>query len=327
MRQPAAASAAASAGNVFTSLFSSAPSSLTLLPCWLVGKQCLACLLLLVGMLTSLTASDVGHHVVPSPRGSHNVTTNTLQLANNHPPPSSSSSTSELHQVLPEKWSSSNIYSYEQGHSPPRTSSESKVLQLVLPQTTSKTKQSSDSPYFSHFHSSSSLDYYNGAVSDGAVGPWPWAPAPIRHWWAQHHKRSSSSSSESNPQRTKRNHVLLHQCLRHLDYMPEDSVFHYSQGSTWLRQVCQADQIDKRVSLLLESSPCHLHRVCQVLSPHDLKGIASGDVNTCLRTVEQWWKKFHNISRALVEFDKIFTTSLDIDQYSVMFDVEECKVG
>ena len=65
----------------------------------------------------------------------------------------------------------------------------------------------------------------------------------------------------------------------------------------------------------------------QVLSPLDLKGVASGDPRECALTVERWWRVFHAIRKALVEFELVFTNRLDIGVYSVMNVVEKCKVG
>ncbi len=85
--------------------------------------------------------------------------------------------------------------------------------------------------------------------------------------------------------------------------------------------------MDSRVRELLRANPCPRHRVCQVLSPRDLKGVASGDARVCRRTVEGWWRRFHAIHKALVEFERVFTHKLDIGDFSVMHEVEQCQVS
>lgn len=196
----------------------------------------------------------------------------------------------------------------------------------------------------SHLHgsvveASNLVPYPPHITAPSVAGPWPWAPAPIRHWWAQHHKRSASSSSRvlsssavtssSPPFVSSHQQPDTHQqkCLRYLQYVPEESVLRVKNGADWSNDVCSTYPLDKRVKKMLLASPCDQHRVCQVLSPQDLQQIAS-DKATCIRNVDSWWKKFHNISRALLDFDYVFTTSLDIDKYSVSHDinVEECKV-
>ena len=94
----------------------------------------------------------------------------------------------------------------------------------------------------------------------------------------------------------------------------------------WEEAVCNATSLDRRVKLLLEQSPCDQHKVCQILSPTDLRDLASDA--TCRKVVrETWFEKFHRIHRILVDFEEVFLKKFDIDKYSVMHEVEQCKVG
>ncbi len=187
------------------------------------------------------------------------------------------------------------------------------------------------------------------------AGPWAWVPPqqspPIRHWWAtMHHKRSAQqqhSLHPSNPHHAHGGGVLNpelpyrpptntrqqqqqqqpQQCLRYLSHLlPVESPLHLHNGPDWVRRVCSRRDLDSRVRELLRANPCPQHQVCQVLSPRDLKGVASGDERECVETVERWWRTFHAIRKALVEFERIFTTRLDIGGFSVMHEVEQCKV-
>jgi len=191
------------------------------------------------------------------------------------------------------------------------------------------------------------------------AGPWPWAPAPIRHWWAQHRRQRPVAPSTTfipserpppmvrrvarqpqppdppwppyPPPATEQSQpkppvAAPQQCLRYLHQEPPPPrLLLLRDGPSWARRACAEPALDARVRALLAASPCVAHRVCQVLSPADLRGIAS-DAPTCIRAAEHWWRLFHVVSKALVEFDAIFTTSLDIHRFSVMYDVAECKV-
>lgn len=173
-------------------------------------------------------------------------------------------------------------------------------------------------------------------VYDGdeeSLGPWPWAPAPIRHWWATHHHQNNNNHQSQNHRSwwssrpEKRNaHKKEQECLRQLQQsLPADSVFRLRAGADWAKHVCAPRDLDERVRRLLRESPCEQHRVCQVLSPKDLQKIAS-DSSACVKRVELWWRRFHAISRAILDFELVFTTSLDIDLYSIKYEVEQCKV-
>ncbi len=201
-----------------------------------------------------------------------------------------------------------------------------------------------------------------GTQAAQEAGPWAWVQQspPIRHWWAavHHHKRSAQQQQQqqqptlhpSNPHHVSGGGVLSpelpyrppvhrkeqqqqqpqqqHQCLRYLSHLlPLESPLHLHNGPSWVRRVCSRRDLDSRVRELLRANPCPQHQVCQVLSPRDLQGIASGDAAECAATVERWWRTFHAIRKALVEFERIFTTRFDIGDFSVMHEVDQCKVG
>ena len=178
---------------------------------------------------------------------------------------------------------------------------------------------------------SSSTSPHHNHHARSIEGPYPWAPAPIRHWWAQHHRRSTTSTD---------NHKQQLQCLnRHRERLkavmgleassssPGSNFRHLHQAESWAQRVCSQATLEARVRLLLSESPCERHRVCQVLSPADLRGVESDERRVCMRRVEKWWKVFHAVEMAVLDFDKAFITSLDASQYSVMYDVKRCKVS
>lgn len=163
-------------------------------------------------------------------------------------------------------------------------------------------------------------------------GPWPWAPAPIRHWWAEHHRKRSAPNDSGGggggvgygP-----THTTQQQCLQNDPRLQRGRQFSgltWQGEHAWAEEVCSAASLDRRVKLLLAQSPCDQHKVCQVLSPTDLWDLARDA--TCRDAVKtKWFKRFHHIHRILVDFEEVFLKKFDIDKYSVMHEVEQCKVG
>ena len=155
-------------------------------------------------------------------------------------------------------------------------------------------------------------------------GPWPWAPAPIRHWWAEHHQKRSAVASD--PTSSSGNQP---QCLQNDPKAHHGRTFSgltWKGEHEWAERVCSQPSLDERVKALLKESPCDQHRVCQVLSPSELRDIGSD--SRCRRAVkETWFKRFHAIHKILVDFEEVFVKKFDIDQYSVMHEVKQCKVG
>ena len=299
-------------------------------------QQCLACLFLILSLLTGLTevssANAAGGWQGQETGGDQSERVLFASSSSSYYSSLQNASASySVYRVLPE-WS---IHQKGSSSSSSFSSSTIKPVSLLQKSTTTTT-----------ISTTKTTDIVGGGGGD--IGPWPWAPAPIRHWWAQHHHKRSAPTSTSSSGSGKSNgngsgngngnggddadevgqqqhHEQNQQCLRHLEYMPADSVLHFHQGKQFAEKLCNATSIDKRVKMLLSTSPCDLHKVCQVLSPQDLQEISSEPL-VCKEAVRRWWKKFHTINKAILDFEKIFTTSLDIDQYSVMFNVQRCKV-
>ena len=114
----------------------------------------------------------------------------------------------------------------------------------------------------------------------------------------------------------------LKACLLTRDFHVQ---YNLRAGAEWSRSVCAAPDLESRARRLLEASPCDRHRTCQVLSPVDLQALARND-EKCFEAAQKFWRTFHAIKRAIDDFSEIFVTSLDIDRYSVMFDVDRCQV-
>jgi hypothetical protein len=165
------------------------------------------------------------------------------------------------------------------------------------------------------------------------AGPWPWAPPSIRHWWQQqqqkqqkrstseqqHHSGSSISAAESSS-------PLPSHCLQRGKGIERIHALTINGSKEYSEQVCNARTLDQRVRVLLEASPCKQHRLCQVLSPEDLRSIAS-DFHACKHTVlHKWWVRFKHIEDILVDFDDVLSEKFSIGGFSVVYDVEQCRV-
>ena len=89
------------------------------------------------------------------------------------------------------------------------------------------------------------------------LGPWPWAPAPIRHWWATHQHRKSRSSSGSGDSDIVDYHKddHPHTCLNvtesryqyHKDHHDPGYVFFkIKEAPGWARKICSHKGLHNR---------------------------------------------------------------------------------
>ncbi|XP_059082273.1 uncharacterized protein LOC131879840 [Tigriopus californicus] len=303
-------------------------------------QQCLACLFVFLSVLTELTglpnhgsaAASVG--LVSAGSKSQRQSTERVSFYSNVSLPS------QHYQVLPD-WSvhygGSHYYG---GHYPPRTPHESaRILNsgsASLPNSASLPSSHSISSSGSQSTNSPPRDDRGQPASGSQLesdipGPWPWAPAPIRHWWAQHHKRSaisslSSTSSSSSYSLSSSELQQNQQCLHNHTKFQKIPALTIQGELPWAKRVCSASSLDDRVKLLLAESPCKQHKVCQVLSPTDLQRISSDA--TCLESVrDKWWELFRKINNILIDFEEIFSKKFAIERYSVIHAVEECKAA
>ena len=173
---------------------------------------------------------------------------------------------------------------------------------------------------------------------------------PIRHWWMavyHHHGDQHSSSqvagapSQSASARASRVKRLLQsaearqnftQCL-HEDVltgssstlMGQHDILSLQGESAWEDRVCATRTLNDRVHVLLEALPCHLHRVCQILSPTLLQRLARPD--ECRQVARDLWRNvFHKLHLMIRDFSDVLQQKFDIGNYSTMHENEMCKV-
>jgi hypothetical protein len=98
--------------------------------------------------------------------------------------------------------------------------------------------------------------------------------------------------------------------------------------SAWEERVCStSNSLDERVKVLLEALPCPQHRLCQILSPQDLRELARPD--RCRQVVRDKWKKlFHKLYLVIRDFSEVFQQKFDIGDYSAaIHENQRCKVS
>ena len=96
-------------------------------------------------------------------------------------------------------------------------------------------------------------------------------------------------------------------------------------ASEWLNRVCSANQLDQRVKELLNALiSCPQHKVCQFLSPEELRNL--GDDKTCRHEAGRLWKRFHQIFLVIRDFSDVFQEKFDTADYSVIFNSNQCQV-
>ena len=95
--------------------------------------------------------------------------------------------------------------------------------------------------------------------------------------------------------------------------------------SAWEDRVCATRTLNDRVHVLLEALPCHLHRVCQILSPTLLQRLARPD--ECRQVARDLWRNvFHKLHLMIRDFSDVLQQKFDIGNYSTMHENEMCKV-
>ena len=97
-------------------------------------------------------------------------------------------------------------------------------------------------------------------------------------------------------------------------------------GATeWVDRVCSANQLDQRVMELLTALEyCPRHKVCQILSPDELRRLS--DDNSCRQEAERLWSRFHKIFLVNRDFSDVFQEKFDTANYSVSFNSSHCQV-
>lgn len=158
---------------------------------------------------------------------------------------------------------------------------------------------------------------------------------PIRHWWmaVYHHHGDQHSSrvkrllieDEGEAGNTTAN---FRQCLQEdlLNPMAED-ILTVKGEPEWEDRVCATTTLDQRVHVLLEALPCPQHRVCQILSPQDLRELARPD--QCRQVARNLWKtKFHRLYLMIRDFSDVLQQKFDIGEYSSVNEQHQqrCKV-
>ena len=191
---------------------------------------------------------------------------------------------------------------------------------------------------------SSSSSHYGGG--DNSVHE-----RPVRHWWANllhprhqvsHSKRSAqhpveptSATAPHPPNSSLHNssqHPLptsgpLYECIDHRQWpgLHTPHIMTPEGASEWLNRVCSANQLDQRVKELLNALiSCPQHKVCQVLSPEELRNL--GDDKTCRHEAGRLWKRFHQIFLVIRDFSDVFQEKFDTADYSVIFNSNQCQV-
>lgn len=160
---------------------------------------------------------------------------------------------------------------------------------------------------------------------------------PIRHWWMavyHHHGDQHSSSIGARASRVKRLLASAEARQNFTQCLHEDVVASSSQHadilslqgeSAWEDRVCATRTLNDRVHVLLEALPCHLHRVCQILSPTLLQRLARPD--ECRQVARDLWRNvFHKLHLMIRDFSDVLQQKFDIGNYSTMHENEMCKV-
>jgi len=172
---------------------------------------------------------------------------------------------------------------------------------------------------------------------------------PVRHWWANlarphhqqvsHSKRSAPSSAmatlttdytthvHNNSSQPLSNSGPLYECLDHQWPGLETPYIMTHHGAIeWMDRVCSANSLDQRVRELLSALwSCPQHRVCQILSPEELRNLS--DNKLCRHEASKLWTRFRNIFLVIRDFSDVFQEKFDTADYSVIFNSNQCQVG
>lgn len=157
---------------------------------------------------------------------------------------------------------------------------------------------------------------------------------PIRHWWmAVYHHHGDQHSSRVKRLLTEdagsNSTANFRQCLQEdlLNPMAELDILSVKGEPEWEDRVCATTTLDQRVHVLLEALPCPQHRVCQILSPQDLRELARPD--QCRQVARNLWKtKFHKLYLMIRDFSDVLQQKFDIGEYSSVNEHHQhwCKV-
>ena len=109
-----------------------------------------------------------------------------------------------------------------------------------------------------------------------------------------------------------------------------NKIFIFSGVAEWVERVCNKNNLDERVQVLLEALPCPQHKVCQILSPNVLRNLARPP-DQCRQEARDLWKNlFHKLFWMIRDFSDVFQQKLDLGQYNFLNDeenIQRCKVG
>jgi hypothetical protein len=93
----------------------------------------------------------------------------------------------------------------------------------------------------------------------------------------------------------------------------------------WLNRVCSAGTLDRRVKELLSALlSCPQHRVCQILSPEELRNLS--DNTLCRQQASKLFLRFKDIFLVIRDFSDVFQEKFDTADYSVIFNSNQCQV-
>ena len=203
-----------------------------------------------------------------------------------------------------------------------------------------------------------SMDYDDDAVSL-PKRQWVVRPPrqrPVRHWWAnlahhtnhhreQHNKRSATSESTTTTTTTIKKmdfpdvHINnfdnfsshgtspLFECRDSQQWpgLQTPDVMSFQGSMAWIDRVCTSSTLDRRVKELLTALwLCPQHKVCQILSPEELRNLS--DDHLCRQEASKLWHRFRNIFLVIRDFSDVFQEKFDTADYSVIFNSNQCQV-
>lgn len=106
---------------------------------------------------------------------------------------------------------------------------------------------------------------------------------------------------------------------------PEVMTMHGSMH--WIDRVCNASTLDRRVKELLTAVwLCPQHKVCQILSPEELRNLG-GNGHQCKHQASKLWHRFRNIFLVIRDFSDVFQEKFDTADYSVIFNSNQCQAS
>ena len=195
---------------------------------------------------------------------------------------------------------------------------------------------------------------------------WQWVlrpplERPVRHWWANlahhdsnsynhyhHHQKhnrrsasqtmttstsSSTQDSEFDDYHSKNFHNSGSSPLFECHEQPQCPGIQNPEMMTikgslrWIDRVCNASTLDRRVRELLTAIwLCPQHKVCQILSPEELRNLG-GDDHLCRYQASKLWQRFRNIFLVIRDFSDVFQEKFDTADYSVIFNSNQCQAS